>query len=109
MAWQVFKRLSSAGAQIATSTTAVYTAPASKNVEICSISLHNTGVITEDVVIYADGTTSAHIIDRIALEPNETYENAPKVPICLYDGAAISAKTTTASTVNIRITGREEV
>ena len=103
------KLLNAATAQVAASAGAVYTAPVGKRAQIGTIILHNTNTSVEGVSIYDNGSAAANKIIYVALAVNETYEFAPKVPIVLEGGESLQGAATTASKVNIKIYGREEV
>lgn len=110
MAYTNIKSLTADGATLAPTTpTAIYTVPASTTAEIGTIILHNTNFSTESVFIFAGGTTDAHRVLFVALEAFETYEFSPKLPIVLTAGTSLLGLTTTASKVNVRLTGREDV
>ena len=55
------------------------------------------------------GTTNAYRLLYLALESSETYEFTPGAPLTLAGSVAINALTTTATTVNVMLIGREEV
>lgn len=109
MAYNDIKRLTSATAQLAASAGVIYTAPVGKRAQIGSIILHNTGAGAENVRLLDNGSATANRFLNISLVANETYEFAPKVPLVLEGGETLQGLTTTATTVNIKVYGREEV
>jgi hypothetical protein len=103
---------SSAATALATTATTVYTAPASKSVEIASVILHNTGTSSQTVTLFVGGTGATSQMLKLTLAANDTFEFAPKVPIVIQPNATpqvLAGSTTTGSTVNIWLYGREEV
>ena len=108
MAYGDIKRLTAAGAQVAATTAAVYTAPAGTRAELGTILLHNSSSSSEDVEIYLYGSATASRLLNITLAANETYEFSPKFPIVLSGADTIQAKASNASEINVRVFGREE-
>lgn len=108
MAYGDIKRLTAQGAQLASTTTTVYTSPAGTKAEIATILLHNTTNAAKDVELYVYGTTAASRILNITLAANETYEFSPKLPLVLNGGDTVAAKANAASEINVRLLGREE-
>lgn len=101
----------SVGSTLATTATAVYTAPTSKSVEIASIILHNTGNTAQPVTLFVGDTGATAQILKVTLEANDTFEFAPKVPIVIQANATpqiVAGFTPSVSTVNIWLYGREE-
>lgn len=103
---------SSGGSVLATTATAVYSAPVSKSVEVATIILHNRTSVAQSVALFVGGTGANAQILKVALAANDTFEFAPKVPLVIQANAspqAVAASTTSASAVNIWLYGREEV
>jgi hypothetical protein len=108
MAYGDIKRLTTQGLQLDDTAAAVYTAPAATRVQIGTIILHNSGAAANDVIIYSGGDTAADILLNITLDPNETYEFSPKVPVVLEGAEALEGEATNDDEVNIFAYGREE-
>lgn len=108
MAYGDIKRLTTRGLQLDDTAAAVYTAPEDTRVQIGTIILHNTGAAANDVIIYSNGDTAADILLYITLEPNETYEFSPKVPIVLEGEETLEGEAENDDEVNIFVYGREE-
>jgi hypothetical protein len=102
------KRLTGATDQLAAAAAPIYTTPAGKTAQIATVLLHNTAATAENVILLDSGTADANRILNLSLEPNETYEFSPKVPICLAADGTLQGVTTTASKVNVKVYGREE-
>ena len=103
------KRLTTATQQLTNAVAAVYTAPTGKAAQIGTIIFHNTNTTAEAVELYDNGSGASNRILNISIAANETFEFAPKVPLCLAGGENLQAKSTTTLKTNIKIYGREEI
>ena len=102
------KRLSTATQQLASAAAVIYTAPAGKRAQICTILLHNTNTTNELVSVFDDGSGVANRLLFALLVPGDTMEFSPKVPIVLEGAETLQAFSTTAAKVNVKIYGREQ-
>jgi hypothetical protein len=108
MAYGDIIKLTSQGEQLAGSPAAVYTAPTGVRAQIGTILLHNTSTSSNDVKVYVNGDTDADRILYITLDPSETYEFSPKVPLTLEGDETLEGEAENADEVNIIALGREE-
>ena len=109
MAYGDIKRLNSATAQLAATVGTLYTAPSGKRAQIGSIIFHNTSSTnTRTAEIFDNGSAASNKLLSVVLSANETFEFSPKVPIVLEGGQTLQGDSDAATTVNVRIYGREE-
>jgi hypothetical protein len=101
------KRLSPSTLQLPDTTGTLYTCPASKRASVIIV-LHNTNATTETVTLYWPGTAATQQRFKEDIPSNAMVMIEPKIPITLEAGETISGSSTTASMVNVEITGVEE-
>jgi hypothetical protein len=102
------KRLNSATAQLAATTSTLYTAPSGKRTQVASILATSTATNFVTLELFDNGSTTANRLLLVCIAANDTYEFAPKIPLVLQGGETIQGKASVASTVNIKLLGREE-
>jgi len=78
-------------------------------VEAACFLLHNAGSTTENICIYIGGTAVSNRLFNVTLAGGEDYEWSPKIPIPLSNANTIYGSTTTISTVNVKIIGRQNI
>lgn len=92
---------------------AIYTSPANKDVELASIVLHNTHTAAVTVQVFVGGNSLlGNRVLSVTLAANDSFEFSPKIPLVLpgvTGGQGVWAIATTASKVNMWLIGREEV
>jgi hypothetical protein len=109
MAYGDIKRLNTATSQLAATVGTLYTAPSAKRTQIGSIILHNTSSTNNRTAeVFDNGTAASNKLLSIVLSANQTYEFSPKVPLVLSGGETLQGNSDAATTVNVRIYGREE-
>jgi len=108
---ETYKQLTAADAQLGSSSTLLYTVPASTKAHLKTITLHNTNTSTEAVELnlVASGISAsdANKFLDISLEASETIEWSPSFPFTLEAAATVYGVSTTASKVNVKIDGAE--
>lgn len=94
--------------QLANSTTAIYTVPASTTTHITSARFNNRGTTIETVELWVNATGTNRRIARAILDPNETLVLTDDDVTILQAADTFLANTTNASTVDYVICGVEE-
>jgi len=108
---ETYKQLTAANAQLGSSSTLLYTVPASTKAHLKTITLHNTNTSTEAVELnlVASGLSAAaaNKFLNIDLEASETIEWSPSFPFTMEAAGTVYGLSTSSSVVNVKIDGAE--
>lgn len=92
---------------------AIYTSPANKAVELGSVILHNTQSTAVTVQVFVGGNSVlGNRVLSVTLAASETFEFTPKIPMVLpaaSTGQGVWAIASVGNSVSMWLTGREEV
>jgi hypothetical protein len=102
-----FKRLTSAGLQLAASVGTLYTAPAGTGTVIRSIVVINNDTVARTFALYLGGTTTAHLITPATCYVPAGGKWESDTVRCMSPSEVLSGVGSVASQLNIRVDGDE--